>query len=59
MGKTVTIDSQKVNCHDATVWAMKQFGRKINIENMFPSNRWIFKFEESEHATLFALKWLK
>ena len=45
--------------HQAVLWCDKEIGRgNYDIDNQFPSWRWVFKFKESKHATYFALKWL-
>jgi hypothetical protein len=44
--------------HGAVMWCDREIGRdNYNIDNMFPSWRWEFKFKRQQDATYFALKW--
>jgi len=55
----VTIDGQRVSTYDAIMWASKQFGQNgFSVKHCFPNYNWQFEFDNPQHATLFALKWL-
>jgi len=52
------ISIPSTRAYAAIVWASHQFGNGgYQIEHAFPSNLYEFKFERSDHATLFALRW--
>lgn len=52
-------ESNPVSVHDAILWCDQEFGKDAyTIESQFPSWRWAFIFDKSEHATHFALKWV-
>ena len=56
----VTIDGQRVSTYDAIMWASKQFGQNgFSVKNCFPNFNWKFEFANPQHATHFALKWLR
>jgi hypothetical protein len=60
MGKTVTIDGQKVSAYNAILWATNMFGQDaISVDHSFPGWHWTFTFKEPREATLFALTWAK
>lgn len=45
--------------HNAMQWAVENFGHnQFLFEPMFPAAKFKFIFNKSEHATLFALKWV-
>jgi len=57
MTNTVIFNGSGV--HDAIQWCDKEIGiTNYELNNMFPSFNWLFKFQKPEHATHFALKWL-
>jgi hypothetical protein len=57
--ETMLGDANPNSVHDAVMWCDQEFGRdNYNLDNQFPSWRWKFTFNESKHATHFALKWL-
>ena len=43
---------------DAIKWAAVHFGNTFNVQHDFPSTRYRFEFDNSVHATMFALKWV-
>ena len=42
----------------AVEWASQQFGQSFKVQHAFPANQYEFVFEQPEHASLFALKWM-
>lgn len=59
MGKSVTIDGQRVSTYDAIRWASENFGQSFHVRHEFPGWHWRFDFNEPKQATLFALKWIQ
>ena len=54
----ITVNSEKISVDDALRWCWKNFGKHaFDVNYQFPSTGWTFKFNNPEHATLFALKW--
>lgn len=45
---------------DAIRWAVAQFGsgNNFSVQHDFPSERYRFEFDNTAHATMFALKWM-
>jgi hypothetical protein len=59
MKNSVVVDGQQVSIIDAIRWAQDQFGHNtVRIEHTFPGWFWHFDFNNEQHATLFALKWI-
>lgn len=55
---TVTIDGSKTSVYDATLWCQEHFGHNgFDLDNMFPNWDWKFRFNRSEDAMHFALRW--
>lgn len=55
---TVTVDGNKTDVMNAVLWCQDQFGfNGFEMDNLFPSWDWRFKFKKSQDAVLFALKW--
>jgi hypothetical protein len=45
--------------YDAIRWASETFGSSgYTLQHTFPANVYEFKFEHSDQASLFALRWL-
>jgi hypothetical protein len=54
----ITVNSEKTSFTDAVLWCHQNFGKQaFDVNYQFPSNWLTFKFNNPEHATLFALKW--
>jgi hypothetical protein len=44
--------------YDAINWAKSQGFKSFEVQHMMPSNKYEFRFDQPEQATLFALKWM-
>jgi hypothetical protein len=44
--------------YDAIRWAKGQF-ENFGVQHQFPANRYEFEFDNSEDATIFALRWMQ
>lgn len=45
--------------HDAILWASEHFGDAgYIVHNTFPDNKYEFRFQYADQASLFALKWM-
>lgn len=45
--------------HDAILWASKHFGDGgYVVNNTFPNNMYEFSFQNADHASLFAMRWM-
>lgn len=45
--------------YDAILWASETFGLGgYTLQHAFPANVYEFKFERSDQASLFALRWM-
>jgi hypothetical protein len=54
----MTTISVPVNrAYDAIVWAKDHF-QHFEVQHMMPSNKYEFRFDRAEQATLFALRWM-
>ena len=54
-----TILVHNSRAYEAIVWASEHFGNGgYQIQHTFPGNMYEFKFERSEQASLFALRWM-
>lgn len=55
----VTIDANRTNVHQATSWAIDNFGLdSFDLETFWPAAVTKFNFANPQHATHFALRWL-
>ena len=55
---TVIFDSNTKSVFEAIRWCDDNFGNNAyTIDNQFPHWRWLFRFQDSEQAVHFALKW--
>jgi hypothetical protein len=53
---TISIPANRA--YDAIIWASEHFGPSgYGVQNAFPAQRYVFSFENSEHASFFALRW--
>lgn len=54
----ILIDTEHAS--DAIRWAVSQFGsgNNFSVQHDFPSNKYRFEFNNTVHATMFALKWV-
>jgi hypothetical protein len=53
-------DPNPASVHDAILWCDQEFGHdSYDIESQFPSWQWVFKFNNPQDATHFALKWIQ
>jgi hypothetical protein len=50
----------KEHASDAIRWAVSHFGggNNFTVQHDFPSSKYRFEFDNANHATMFALKWL-
>lgn len=55
MPNIVILNHQKIN--QAMLWALNHFQDQFDFELLFPQSLYVFKFQNPEDATLFALKW--
>lgn len=44
--------------YDAIVWCKEHFNH-FGVQHQFPANRYEFTFDQPEHASLFALRWMQ
>ncbi len=43
--------------HAAIVWAKENIGGSFEVQHMMPAANYEFRFDRSEQASYFALKW--
>lgn len=49
-----------VTAFEAIVWASQHFGSfSFHVQHAFPADRYDFTFDRTEHASLFALRWMQ
>lgn len=53
-----TISIPVNRAYDAIVWATTQGFKSFEVQHMMPNNTYEFRFDQAEHATLFALRWM-
>jgi hypothetical protein len=54
----ILIDTEHAS--DAIRWAVAHFGggNNFTVQHDFPSSKYCFAFNNANHATMFALKWV-
>lgn len=53
-----TISIPVNRAYDAIVWAKNQGIKHFEVQHMIPHNKYEFRFDQPEQATLFALRWM-
>lgn len=53
---TITIPVNRA--HEAIVWAKTQGFKSFEVQHMMPDNKYHFRFDQPEQASLFALRWM-
>ena len=53
-----TISIPVNRAHDAIVWAKTQGFECFEVQHMMPSNKYEFRFDHADQASLFALRWM-
>ena len=53
-----TISIPVNRAHDAIIWAKTQGFKYFEVQHMMPSNKYEFRFDHADQATLFALRWI-
>lgn len=55
-----TILVHNSQAYEAILWASNQFGTGgYTLQHTFPADMYEFKFERSDQASLFALRWMQ
>jgi hypothetical protein len=54
--KTIAIPVNRA--YDAIIWAKNQGFTSFEVQHMIPHNKYEFRFDQPEQATLFALRWM-
>jgi hypothetical protein len=53
---TITIPVNQA--YEAIVWAKTQGFKSFEVQHMMPDNKYHFRFDQPEQASLFALRWM-
>jgi hypothetical protein len=53
---TITIPINRA--YEAIVWAKTQGFKSFEVQHMMPDNKYHFRFDQPEQASLFALRWM-
>lgn len=53
-----TISIPVIRAYDAIVWAKNQGIKNFEVQHMMPHDKYEFRFDQPEQATLFALRWM-
>jgi hypothetical protein len=51
----ISIPTKKA--YDAIVWAKENIGGSFEVQHMMPAGCYEFRFDRSEQASFFALRW--